>query len=277
MKEYLSQKFNQDDPEFISVQDELPYWSAPFGLKLIDQLPVRKNMNVLDIGCGFGFPLIEIAERLGNSSRVFGLDPWRPALERAEKKITINSLKNVKVIEGAAENIPFTDNFFDLIVSNNGINNVADMKRVFGECYRSTKRGGQLLFTVNLDKTFMEFYNIFQNVLEEKNMHEEIGKLKEHIYQKRKPVEEIIDLIHNTGYTINSLVHYSFSYSFADAKTLFNYPMIKNWFLPSWVKILPEGSGEEIFSRIEEELNIISQEEGCIKLSVPYILCSCEK
>jgi ubiquinone/menaquinone biosynthesis C-methylase UbiE len=125
--------FNVDDPEFVSVIDELPLWSAPFGLKLLDVIHLKHNMNILDIGCGLGFPLIEIAQRVGDSSKVFGIDPWESAIERVKLKIKKLDITNVKVIKGVAENLPFDDSFFDLIVSNNGINNVQNIEAVLSE------------------------------------------------------------------------------------------------------------------------------------------------
>ena len=68
------------------VYDELPLWSAMFGLLMLEHLPLR-GRTVLDVGCGTGFPLIELAERLGAGCRVDGIDTWKEALDRAQEKI----------------------------------------------------------------------------------------------------------------------------------------------------------------------------------------------
>jgi arsenite methyltransferase len=58
-----------------------------FGLLLLDEVPIAGVKVALDVGCGTGFPLIELAERLGPATHVHGLDPWAAALSRAAEKI----------------------------------------------------------------------------------------------------------------------------------------------------------------------------------------------
>ena len=277
MRDYLEFGFNPDDPELISIQDELPFWSAPFGMKLLSGIKIKKNINVLDIGCGFGFPLIEIAQRIGEGGRIYGVDPWKPAVERCRMKIDKLGLKNVSVIEGCAEELPFEKEFFDLIVSNNGINNVKDMGAVLKECRRTSKRGAQLIFTQNLEKTFIEFYSQLEAVLKEDSLGDSVIKMKEHIHHKRKPVEEIVETVQNAGFTILSLKQYEFDYRFADAKAFFNYALVKYWFLPSWKELVPLDKIDEIFGRVERRMNDAAAPAGELKLTVPFVVVDCEK
>jgi SAM-dependent methyltransferase len=81
VKRYLNQQVDTEDCELLSVIDDIPLWSAPFGLALLNTIKLAKGVSVLDFGCGLGFPLIEIAERLGESSKVYGIDPWGQALD----------------------------------------------------------------------------------------------------------------------------------------------------------------------------------------------------
>ena len=71
------------------LYDELPFWSAPFGLVLLDTVRLRKRMLVLDIGCGAGFPMLELAGRLDGDSHVTGLDPSDEAVEMVQEKIAV--------------------------------------------------------------------------------------------------------------------------------------------------------------------------------------------
>ncbi len=141
MKSYLTHQFDRDDSLLVSVADELPLWSAPFGMRLLDSIKIKPDQTVLDIGCGMGFPLVEVADRLGPTCQVYGIDPWEQALERVRVKVQSYGIDNVTVSTHAAEAMPFEDNFFDLLISNNGINNVQDIGKSLSECYRVSRRG----------------------------------------------------------------------------------------------------------------------------------------
>jgi arsenite methyltransferase len=270
MKKYLSNDFNLD--EYADVSDECSIWSAPFGLKLLDYIDYKPDICALDIGFGTGFPLTEIAMRLGESSTVYGIDPWPAAIARANKKIEFYRINNVKIIEGVAESIPLSDNSLDLIVSNNGINNVSDINLVLSECSRIIKSGGQLVLTMNTDISLFEFYGQLERILTDMQMNKEIELMRQHIYFKRRPLEEIISMILRHGFIIKDLEHDQFNYKFTNGTAMLNHYFIRLAFMSSWIKILPENNLEQIFDTIESRLNEQSKILCGMKLSVPYVL-----
>jgi len=133
MNDYLNHEFNLNDQNFVSSLDELSFWSAPFGIKLLESIPLKNISDVLDIGCGTGFPLLEIAMRLGQGSHVTGIDPWKAGLARLRERVSHYGITNISLIEGVAEDMPLPSDHFDLLVSNNGINNVQDLEKAFHE------------------------------------------------------------------------------------------------------------------------------------------------
>ncbi len=168
MLEYLDSTFDWNDPATVSLHDELPLWSAPFGMLLLDLVTLRPGITALDVGFGTGFPLLELAQRLGESSMVYGIDPWKEAIERVKLKIDICNIKNVRLTEGDASAMDFADNFFDLIVSNTGINNFEDPAKVLEECFRVSKPGAHIALTSNPIGHMKEFYQVYEETLEEK-------------------------------------------------------------------------------------------------------------
>ena len=224
-----------------------------------------------------GFPLIEISQRLGQTSQVYGIDPWEEALDRIRLKLRVYNIKNVELINGYAENMPFDNNYFDLIVSNNGINNVRDITKTMKECHRVCKPDAQMVFTLNTQETMMEFYSVFQEVLEEEGLKEEVKKMKAHIYLKRKPVEEIKTLTEEAGFTVNNIINDSFKLNFIDGTTMLNHNLIKYWFLESWKNILNQKDLVCVFDKVESRLNEQSQANGRLTLTVPFVTFNCRK
>ncbi len=277
MKTYLSTYHNLSDSELISVIDELPLWSAPFGLKILETILYRKNLNVLDVGCGLGFPLTEIAMRLGNSSQVYGIDPWNAAMERTRLKLKMYNIHNVNLVDGVAENLPFQDGFFDLIVSNNGLNNVNDLPQCFKECKRVAKEGAQLIFTFNTAETFSGFYDILKAVLDKTGRQEQVRKINEHIALKRPPLERFTSLAEENGFSVVSVEKSQFDYFFADAEATFNHFLINMAFLPGWRTILDECYEQSVFSDVEQLIEKVIEKEGKFTMQVPFYTVNCRK
>lgn len=276
MEHYLNASYNLEDPSLISVIDELPIWAAPFGLQLLDSIQMKPCMRVLDIGFGLGFPVLELAMRLGTSSQIYGLDPWRGGIKRAKEKIEKMGLSNVHLIEGVAENLPIDSQVFDLIVSNNGINNVQDIKGTFKECYRVMKPNSQMVFTMNLEETFIEFYEIFRSVLKKQGLENEASKIQAHIYEKRKPLSEIKELLANANLEIADIKYGNFNYRFIDGTAMLNHFFIKLSFLDSWKKITGVHT-PKIFTLLEKEINKKAEKTGNFTMSVPFATIDCRK
>ena len=270
-------KFDSDNYQITEFFDELPLWSAPFGLTILDNIDYKNNISVLDIGFGCGFPVIEIAMRLGSDSKIYGIDPWSAGIDRVRKKISYYGLRNIEIIEGNAESMPLTDNSIELIVSNNGINNVADMNQVFNQCYRILKPNGRILFTMNTNQTMIEFYQIFEKVLQNSDLNSAIEKMHEHITMKRPSKELVINLLNQNNFQKISIEERSFDLKFSNGSTMLQHYFIRLAFLESWLKIIPENIVDSVFKKLENELNIYSNTKGYLNLSVPYYFFDVEK
>jgi arsenite methyltransferase len=275
MKKYLKNDF--DLSEYVNYLDECSLWSAPFGLKLLEFVRYKKGLTAIDIGFGTGFPLTELALRLGESSTVYGIDPWKDAIERAKKKIEFYGIKNIKIIEGFAESVPLKDQSVDLITSNNGINNVKDIPMVLSECSRIMKPGGQFIQTMNLEKSMFEFYDELEKTLSDLMLYNEIELMHAHIREKRPPLEMIIPLIEKNGFTIEDIEHDKFNYRFADGTSMLNHYFIRLAFMDAWVKILPVDKQDYILDTIEIKLNEYANAGGGIALTIPFVLINAIK
>ena len=250
-----------NSPQVIAAYDEVALWSAMFGLLLLEEVPLGNVTNVLDVGCGTGFPLIELAERLGNRAHVHGIDPWSGGLKRAAEKIVSRGTPNVTLHEGSAAAMPFPAATFDLIVSNLGVNNFEDRAAAIRECRRVAKDGATLALTTNLQGHMREFYEVFAEVLREDTAASQ--RLKDHV-EHRATIANVRNLLETGGFKITRVVERESVMRFADGTALLNHYFIKLGFLDAWKKVVPSNE-REVFARLLDALNVRSE----LRLTIP--------
>jgi len=257
--------------------DEISLWSAPFGLKLLDTVELKAGMTVLDVGCGTGFPLIELSQRLGQSSKLFGVDPWGGALDRLRAKLEIYGIDNVTLFEQSAECLSLEDASVDLIVSNNGFNNIDCLDQVLAECARVARVDAQLVLTYTLPASMKEFYDTFDELLAKIGLLDKRRVLAEHIYAKRKPLDFTISLLKRYGFILNRCLEDSFSWHFVNAKAMFEHFFIRVAFLPAWLDIVDLDQRQELFDELAQRLDAKAAETGSLKLTIPFACLSCRR
>jgi ubiquinone/menaquinone biosynthesis C-methylase UbiE len=254
-------------PRIVEAYDELPLWSAMFGQLLLHEVPLAQIACALDIGCGTGFPLIELAERLGPRTQVHGIDPWSAGLRRAAAKMAIRGCRNITLHEGSASSLPFDDATFDLIVSNLGLNNFADPRAAIRECLRVARRGCTLALSTNLQGHMQEFYEVFAAILERASDEAALQRLHDHI-EHRATIAKVQSLLTAAGFVIKRIVEQRATMRFADGTALFNHHFIKLGFLSDWKQVVA-GSEAVSFSALCQELNDRAQRLGELCLTIP--------
>ncbi|KXS11753.1 S-adenosyl-L-methionine-dependent methyltransferase [Gonapodya prolifera JEL478] len=106
------------------------------------KLGLKPGMRVLDVGCGVGGPLREIAKFSG--ATVVGLNNNQYQVERCKmynKKFGLEAITDV--VKGNFLEIPFPDNTFDAIYSIEATCHAPHPSQVYGEIFRVLKPGGK--------------------------------------------------------------------------------------------------------------------------------------
>lgn len=274
--EYLNYSSDWNDPEIVSLHDELPLWSAPFGMMLLDRVKLSPNMTVLDIGFGTGFPLIDLAGCLGNSSTVYGIDLWSAAIEVVRRKIKVFGIKNVKLVEGDASAMDFKDNMFDLIVSNLGINNFENVEAVFRECFRVAKPGGRIALTTNPVGHMQEFYDVLAETMSQLNLGHLMDRFESQ-RQHRLSWQKVCHHLETVGFAISAVKRDSFFLRFSNGTAFLNHYLIKYAFMDGWKGIFPPDLVKDVFIRLEANLNALAEGENELKVTIPIAYIEGEK
>ena len=185
--------------EIVAAFNEVSLWTAPFARLLLENIPMKPAYQVLDVGFGTGFPLLELSQRFDEQSLIYGMDIWEEAITYTQRKATLFDLQNIQFIQQSAESIPLENKSIDLVCSNLGINNFSNRIEVFREIRRILKPEGDLCITTNPNGTFQELKSVFQKVLEERHNFDPSGHYsrpdvtKLTLNKKRQSVIEIIN------------------------------------------------------------------------------------
>jgi SAM-dependent methyltransferase len=139
-------------------------WAAE---RLLDELGLRGDETVLDVGCGRGVLLIGAARRLPRG-RAIGIDLWSQQDQGANsKQATLENARaegvadRVEVVDGDMCDLSFLpDVSVDAVVASKSIHNLADRearRQALGEMVRVLKPGGKLaLMDIFLVEEFAE-------------------------------------------------------------------------------------------------------------------------
>jgi SAM-dependent methyltransferase len=100
--------------------------------------------RVLDLGSGAGTDSLVAAQMVGPDGRVTGIDMTSAMLAKARAAAAEMGARNVEFVEAEAEQLPFTDASFDVVISNGVIDLIPDKDAVFAELFRVLTPGGRI-------------------------------------------------------------------------------------------------------------------------------------
>jgi SAM-dependent methyltransferase len=100
--------------------------------------------RVLDLGSGAGTDSLVAAQMVGEEGSVTGIDMTPQMLAKARSAAAELGATNVEFIETEAEQLPFPDASFDVVISNGVIDLVPDKDAVFSELFRVLAPGGRI-------------------------------------------------------------------------------------------------------------------------------------
>jgi SAM-dependent methyltransferase len=141
---------------------EITYWNSAAGRRWVERQQsqdvvlgpilqatlerarLRQGERVVDIGCGTGASSIALAERVGPSGQVLGVDVSAPMLARAAERLPPGA--PVNFVRADATTYRFESAEFDLLFSRFGVMFFAEPARAFTNLRTALKPSGRLAF-----------------------------------------------------------------------------------------------------------------------------------
>ena len=116
--------------------------------QLLDRVPVKPGMKILDYGCGIGSYTIPLAKMVGSEGRIFAVDIQPLAIKAVEEKASKRGLTNVEAMLVDSYDTGIEESSVDLVLIIDTIHRIDDRDAMFQEMHKILKQDG-LLF---LDK-----------------------------------------------------------------------------------------------------------------------------
>ncbi|WP_022941127.1 bifunctional demethylmenaquinone methyltransferase/2-methoxy-6-polyprenyl-1,4-benzoquinol methylase UbiE [Psychromonas hadalis] len=136
----------------------------------IDCSGIRKGQKALDLAGGTGDLTAKFSRIVGKTGQVVLADINDSMLKVGRSKLRDLGLEgNIEYVQANAEELPFPDNYFDLVTIAFGLRNVTDKDKALASIYRVLKPGGRLLvleFSKPIYKPVSKFYDFYSfNIL----------------------------------------------------------------------------------------------------------------
>jgi SAM-dependent methyltransferase len=128
-----------------AFQERLDALFEPLTALALDAAAPKSGERVIDVGCGCGATVLALAQRLGPTGEVLGLDVSEPMSARARERIAGAGLRNAQVVVSDAATHDFQGARADLLFSRFGVMFFADPVAAFANLRGAMRQGGRLL------------------------------------------------------------------------------------------------------------------------------------
>ena len=172
----------------------VPGLFAPWSSHLIQIANPQPGEHVLDVACGTGIVARQIAPRVGPQGIIIGLDldPDKINVARAMAK---REGLTIEWKTGPAEQLPFSDGSFDLIICQFGLMFFSDRHAALMEMYRVLRTDGRVVLSVWQGLDRHPFYQTLDDVSRQR-----LGKSSVGAVFSLGDADELHKLLTNAGF-----------------------------------------------------------------------------
>ncbi len=113
--------------------------------ELIQNLNLKVGSQVADIGCHEGYMTVKLANKVGQSGKVFAIDVAQSKLDKLQAILTKRAITNVQLIKGDYDNPKLPLNSLDGVIILDTYHEMDDHDKILQHVIASLKPGGRLI------------------------------------------------------------------------------------------------------------------------------------
>lgn len=223
-----------------------PDWRDRFDTLVNENVTLPAEGEILDVNCGTGGHAIEIAERLRDKGLVIGIDPSAERIAIARAKALVIKLEDVRFQEGNGSELPFESNRFEAVIGDASMLPVKDIEPILAEMLRVAQPDAPVILKLAAHGSFGEFFSFYWEALHETGMDDAVWAALEELINERLTVSDAELMAQRSGMrNVESFISRE-DFSYESAEQFFDSPLIEDYFLSDWMRIVPEESRSEV-------------------------------
>lgn len=210
----------------------VPRYARSFGERLLQSLRFNTRPSVLDLACRTGYPASQILEQR-RDGRIIALDRDPKFLELARARMGSEVGRRVFLKQGGATELRFGAEVFTHAVCNLLDRVSVDRAAVFSEAMRVLVPGGQMVFTLALQGTFLEAVDLLREIATRRDLTRVAERVEQ--YATNFPTAtQARDELAAQGFTDVTVDAWEFTLDYRSAHALFGDPVIQHAALADW-------------------------------------------
>ncbi len=136
----------QAGPKWVADVEQLDTMLAPLGLAVVARAAPRTGERVIDVGPGLGQTLLQLAEKVGPTGSVLGVDISTPMLDGARARVRAAGVTHVSLLNADAQTHSFAPASADLLFSRFGVMFFLEPVAAFANLAKALRPGGRFAF-----------------------------------------------------------------------------------------------------------------------------------
>ena len=142
--------------KFYEDYDAFRYRTEGHILNELDAIDFNEK-KVLEIGLGQGADSMQLINR---GAKYYGIDLTDESIKRLKERFALFEKPYIEVQKANAQEIPYPDNFFDIVYSHGVIHHSPEIKQIVAEIHRVVKPGGKVVIMLYHKNSFNYYVSI---------------------------------------------------------------------------------------------------------------------